>query len=333
MGSATLTPTVSGGFPPYTIDWSNGMSGPSITVAPLDNTVYTATVTDDCGSTAIAQFFVELEPLPPIGMSILGPSTVMEACESTTVNIIRPSGVPGDVTLTLGFEGFAANGTDFVWPNTILIPDGVLNVTTPFEPLEDGVPDDGETVTITATFTDDCGRTTSANVTITIIDAPAISVDAEDFIVECQPDSLLLVAQGSGGVGALSYAWSNGDQGPTTYVTMQTPGTYIVTATDQCGRTAQGESVVTTICDLVIPNVITPNGDGLNDYFEIEGILYVSNTVRIFNRWGQEVYSAKNYRNQWKGGDLPDGTYYYEITVERDDSKYTGHLTILQNGW
>lgn len=333
QGSATLTPTVSGGFPPYTIDWSNGMSGPSITVAPLDNTVYTATVTDDCGSTAIAQFFVELEPLPPIGMSLLGPSTVMEACESTTVNIIRPAGIPGDVTLTLGFEGFAANGTDFVWPTSILIPDGVLNVTTPFEPLEDGVPDDGETVTITATFTDDCGRTTSANVTITIVDAPAILVDVEDFTVECQPDSLLLVAQGSGGVGSLTYAWSTGDQGPTTYVTMQTPGTYTVTATDQCGRSAQGVSVVTTICELVIPNVITPNGDGLNDYFEIEGILYVSNTLRIYNRWGQEVYSATNYRNQWKGGDLPDGTYYYEVAVNRNDKKYTGHLTILRNGW
>lgn len=333
LGSATLTPVVAGGYPPYTISWTGGLTGPSITVSPLANTVYTATATDDCGSTAIAQFFVELEPLPPLSMSIIGPGTVMEACDNTTVNIIRPQGVPGDVNLSITFTGEATNGSDFNWPSEVVIPDGVLNTTVPFNPLEDGVADDGETVTITATFTDDCGRTTSASVTITIIDAPFLGVATEDFIIDCQPDSMLLVAMGIGGVGSLSYSWSTGDQGPSTYVTMQVPGNYTVTVTDQCGRSAQDVAIVTVICDVVIPNVITPNGDGSNDKFVIDGIIYVSNTVRIFNRWGQEVYSANNYRNQWDGGDLPDGTYYYEVSVARKDKPYTGHLTILRNGW
>ncbi|MBL0129068.1 MAG: choice-of-anchor L domain-containing protein [Flavobacteriales bacterium] len=333
LGSATLTPVVFGGYPPYTINWSSGEVGPSITVSPTQNTVYTATAVDDCGSTAIAQFFVELEPLPPLNMNIIGPSTVMEACENTTVNFIRPVGVPGDVTITIAFTGPAQNGTDFQWADIVTIPDGVLNTVVPFQPLEDGVADDGETVTITGTFTDDCGRTTSASVTITITDAPPVTVTTEDFIIECVPDSMLLVAVGAGGVGQLSYSWSTGDQGPSTYVTMQVPGNYTVTVTDECGRTAQDVAIITVICDVTIPNVITPNGDGHNDYWEIDGILYVSNTVRIFNRWGQEVYSASNYRNQWNGGDLPDGTYYYEVTVARKDKPYTGHLTILRNGW
>lgn len=332
-GSATLTPTVSGGYPPYTISWPGGLTGPSITVSPLDNTVYSATVTDDCGTTAVAQFFVELDPLPPINMSIIGPSTVMEACDRSTVNIIRPQGVPGDVTITFSFTGNATPGQDFQWPANALIPDGVLNITLPFEPGEDGIADDGETTTITATFTDDCGRTTSASVTFTIIDAPFLGVETGDFVVECQPDSMLLVAQGIGGVGNLSYSWSNGTAGPATYVTIQIPGTYTVTVTDECGRTAQDIAQVITICDVVIPNVITPNGDGSNDRFEIEGILYVSNTVKIYNRWGQEVFFSKNYKNQWDGDDLPDGTYFYEVTVSRREEPYTGHLTILRNGW
>jgi len=332
-GSATLTPTVSGGYPPYTINWPGGVSGPSITVSPLDNTVYSATVVDDCGSTAVAQFFVELDPLPPINMSIIGPSTVMEACDQSTVNIIRPQGVPGDVTLTFSFSGQAEHGQDYDWPASAVIPDGVLNITMPFEANEDGLADDGETATITATFTDDCGRTTSASVTFTIIDAPFLGVATEDFIIECRPDSMLLVAQGIGGVGNLTYSWSNGTDGPSTYVTMQVPGNYTVTVTDACGRTAQDAAVITTICDVVIPNVITPNGDGNNDRFVIEGILYVSNTVKIFNRWGQEVFTANNYRNQWGGDDLPDGTYFYEVKVARRDEPYTGHLTILRNGW
>ena len=334
LGSATLTPTVSGGYPPYTIAWNNGLPpGPSVTVSPIANTVYTATVTDDCGTTSIAQFFVELEPLPPINMELLGPGTVMEACQSTSFNIIRPQGVPGPVDLSITFNGAAQNGQDFNVPATITIPEDVLNTVTSFDPLEDGIPDDGETVTIIATFTDDCGRTVSDSVTITIVDAPPIQLSTEDFIIECQPDSMLLTAVASGGVGQLSFSWSTGDQGPSTYVTMQVPGTYTVTATDECGRSVSDQAIITVECDVIIPNVITPNGDGYNDKFEIEGITYSSNTLAIFNRWGQKVYEVSNYSNQWDGGDLPDGTYYYEVVLTRNDRTYTGSLTILRNGW
>jgi hypothetical protein len=45
------------------------------------------------------------------------------------------------------------------------------------------------------------------------------------------------------------------------------------------------------------------------------------------------VYETKNYRNNWNGGDSPDGTYYYELIVERKSKPYTGHVTILRNGW
>jgi len=333
QGSAALTPAVAGGYPPYAISWSNGQTGSSITVSPTDNAVYTATATDDCGSTAIAQFFVELDPLPPLNMSIVGSGTVMEACESTGINFIRPVGVPGDVPIVVTFSGAAANGTDFVFQDLVTIADGVLNTIVPFQPLEDETADDGETVTITGTYTDACGRTTSASVTITIIDAPPISVTAEDYTVECRPDSLLLTAVGFGGVGSLSYSWSTGDEGPSTYVSMLEFGSYTVTVTDQCNRTAQDVATVSLICDVIIPNVFTPNNDGHNDKFVIDGITYVSNTVRIFNRWGQLVYEANNYQNQWAGDDLPDGTYFYEVIVARKEEPYTGHVTILRNGW
>lgn len=334
LGSATLTPTVLGGYPPYSIAWSTQQTGPSITVSPTSNTTYTATVTDDCGSTSLAQFFVELEPLPPINASIIGPDQVMEACESTIINIIRPQGVPGPVDLAISFNGAAQNGSDFNMGTTTTIPEDVLNIQLPFDPLEDGVADSGETVTVIATFTDDCGRTAVDSVTITIMDAPPIQLSAADYIVECRPDSMLITALATGGVGQLTYAWSNGDVGMATYVTMQTSGNYTVTVTDDCGRTRSEVVEVIVECDVVIPNVITPNGDGFNDKFEIEGITYTPNTVTIFNRWGQKVYEASNYKNQWNGGDVPDGTYFYEVVLTaREDRKYTGSLTILRNGW
>jgi gliding motility-associated-like protein len=333
-GSTTLTPTVAGGYPPYTVSWSNGETGNSITVSPNGSAVYTATATDDCGSTAIAQFFVEMDPLPPLNMAIIGPGTVMEACDNTGVNFIRPQGVPGDAVIEITYSGQANNGSDFQWNNTVTIPDGVLNTIVPFNPLEDNSADDGETVTITGTYTDSCGRTTSASVTITIVDAPPIGVTTEDFSVECQPDSMLITATGIGGVGSLSYAWSNGSQGFSTYVSMNTFANYTVTVTDDCGRSASDIATISLICDVVIPNVFSPNGDGHNDLFVIDGIEYTSNTVRIYNRWGQLVFESSNYRNQWNGGDLPDGTYFYEVVLQhKKDDPYTGHVTILRNGW
>ncbi|HRD52172.1 MAG TPA: gliding motility-associated C-terminal domain-containing protein, partial [Flavobacteriales bacterium] len=96
----------------------------------------------------------------------------------------------------------------------------------------------------------------------------------------------------------------------------------------------QDVATISLICDVVVPNVFSPNGDGYNDRFVIDGITYTSNTVRIYNRWGQLVYEASNYQNQWDGDELPDGTYFYEVILNhKKDEPYTGHLTILRNGW
>ena len=84
-------------------------------------------------------------------------------------------------------------------------------------------------------------------------------------------------------------------------------------------------------CQIVIPNVFSPNSDGENDRFVIDGILGTSNTVRIYNRWGQIVFEANNYRNQWDGDEVSDGTYYYEVQVDGESKAFTGHLTILNN--
>lgn len=65
-----------------------------------------------------------------------------------------------------------------------------------------------------------------------------------------------------------------------------------------------------------IYNGISPNGDGINDTFTIEGIEHFpDNTLRVINRWGNVVYEQQGYKGQWDGTwnnqDLPDGTYFY----------------------
>lgn len=83
---------------------------------------------------------------------------------------------------------------------------------------------------------------------------------------------------------------------------------------------------------LEVPNVFTPNGDGINDYFEIKNLdSYVSNELVIYNRWGKKVYEASNYRNQWDGNSLNNGVYYYVLKCVGfySDEEYMGSVTIM----
>src|SRR5690606_26516637 len=71
---------------------------------------------------------------------------------------------------------------------------------------------------------------------------------------------------------------------------------------------------------LEIPNLFTPNGDGLNDQFVIRNLLqYQNRELLILNRWGNQVYKSTNYNNDWDGGSLAEGTYYYILRVRGND--------------
>jgi gliding motility-associated-like protein len=79
---------------------------------------------------------------------------------------------------------------------------------------------------------------------------------------------------------------------------------------------------------------VSPNGDGVNDTFFIDGILdFPNNEVKVFNRWGNEVMFTKGYKNQWSGTwndqNLPDGTYFFIIELnDKDKTMQKGYLQI-----
>lgn len=125
-----------------------------------------------------------------------------------------------------------------------------------------------------------------------------------------------------------------------------------ITTSDGCDTTYTREMVVCPV-NLFIPNVITPNGDGYNDYFMIKddpsaaangsdksepsdylelGRYYERTELVIFNRWGRTVYQSNNYQNDWDGGNLPDGTYFYVLKCfgHTEDKTYQGSVTIFR---
>jgi gliding motility-associated-like protein len=85
-----------------------------------------------------------------------------------------------------------------------------------------------------------------------------------------------------------------------------------------------------------IPNLFTPNGDGQNDEFFVScADTYLNNELQIFNRWGDKVYQAAPYHNDWYGtyggSDLPEGTYFYIFKYKDDngvEQKASGYVMI-----
>jgi len=101
------------------------------------------------------------------------------------------------------------------------------------------------------------------------------------------------------------------------------PGQYIVSLVTE-SVTKDGYSCYdttfrnVTVPEYYIPNIITPNGDGVNDLLVITGLREFT-TLHVFNRWGKPIIEMPNYKNNWDGGDLKDGTYYYYVTNQNGD--------------
>jgi gliding motility-associated-like protein/uncharacterized repeat protein (TIGR01451 family) len=85
---------------------------------------------------------------------------------------------------------------------------------------------------------------------------------------------------------------------------------------------------------LVITNVFTPNGDGVNDTFVVPGLdTYSDNELTIINRWGNTVYQKTNYKNDWDGHGMVEGTYFYVLRAKNKAGAwdtYKGYLTLLR---
>lgn len=146
---------------------------------------------------------------------------------------------------------------------------------------------------------------------------------------------------------AVAWSWTLGngatsiEQDPTT--TYFSNGTYVITqyAFGSLGcvdsmKTTVFINTITSEVNSLIPNAISPNGDGKNDVWKLDFIDLINPNaaIKVFNRWGQTLFESTGYQTPWDGTYLgekvPDGTYYYVIVIGENEV-YKGAILVLSN--
>lgn len=139
----------------------------------------------------------------------------------------------------------------------------------------------------------------------------------------------------SANVPVSQYEWNTG--ATTAAIDVGQGGAYTVRATFADGTSANARHVVrengqpcaTAANGVRIPNIITPNGDGRNDRFYLEGVTGSGWQLAVYNRWGKQVYSAANYQHEW-GNDATVGLYYYVLRPPQPGPLYKGWLEVVR---
>ncbi|MCQ6957251.1 gliding motility-associated C-terminal domain-containing protein [Mucilaginibacter aquariorum] len=214
---------------------------------------------------------------------------------------------------------------------------------------------DGETIVLKATYssgkltwstgetTDEIKVKTPGHYTAIVKSGDCVKEESRDVLFFPKPSLALANASlcpFTGGSVILEapsgfnrYQW-NGVDGSESFTT-GTTGTVTLTVTDANGCTASQVIRVASDCpDIRFANTFTPNGDGVNDTWNIAGLgADRSISVTIFNRYGASVFEERGYATPWdgtsRGKNVPAGVYYYVISIKESSQVLTGSLAVI----
>jgi gliding motility-associated-like protein len=171
---------------------------------------------------------------------------------------------------------------------------------------------------------------------ITVWPHPQVNAGSEMFVLDGSSATINATASGN----QLSFLWSpniylNNDTTLTPITTPHQNTLYTITATDSNFCSVSDSVFVKVLFVPKVPNAFSPNGDGINDKWEIKYLNdYPECTVEIFTRTGQMIFQSYGYATPWDGtyhgSALPIGTYYYIIQPGRGRATISGSVTILR---
>jgi gliding motility-associated-like protein len=199
------------------------------------------------------------------------------------------------------------------------------------------------TVTITASQAGNGNYTPAAPVIqqLVIIENPfpVIRIESDKGTRISKGETVILTA-----TGADTFKWDftngiiSGQDMSVMIVRPSLTTTYTVTGANQYGRTSTQTFTIEVMDDLRVTgatNILTPDGDGINDYWIVQHIdMYPDNEVKVFDRSGRVVYTKKGYTNNWgatlNGVPLAEGTYYYVIDYGNGTGIKKGFITVIR---
>lgn len=390
--STVLTANITGGYMPYTYNWSTGGNNPSVIVSPDSNTTYYVTVTDQCADTiavdsAQARFFV----YPPLQITPWPTDSIL--CPETPIMIHAGQVTGGSGNYVTSWDNFNTTITGI-----LVAPDSTeqfllqavdlcnhdttsyLHTVSPeiHDPFEVHLVEDttvciDEVVPLVAsaiggggnyTYKWSTGETSNAistyqysetQYTLTVTEACEEKIIKNSIVRVSTPEAYFdkenieagTVAFINFSTGANTYIWDFGDgtqsEEENPWHEFLEPEVHLVTlyAYDTINCVDSFHVEIAPPLQVYIPTGFSPNGDNINDVFEIKGTGFQSSTIKfgiwIYNRWGQLVFESHSADFQWDGTFQGEpaliDTYTYTITVEGfETQKYTrtGTITIVK---
>lgn len=323
--SVNISAIASGGNGgPYSYSWSGlTATGSQINTTPATTTNYIVTVTDGCGTPAAnSSVTIVVNELPEVNFT----PVPAEGCAPLEVyfdnnTITSPTGA-----FYQWYFGDNSNSND-ISPSHWYTEPGYY------------------TVILKVTSAEGCNSELTVQDAVKVYPVPDAVISASPMVTSIlNPE----VSFSDFGNGSSWWNWDFGDNStfnnePITQHSYDKPGVYDVILYVMndfgCRDTAYTQITIEGASTVYIPNAFTPNGDGINDIFNVSGIGLNGLEMSIFNRWGNKVFTSGNLENGWDGYDLfsgakcPVGVYLYSIKVKNFKGEYedfTGRVTLLE---
>lgn len=324
-------PTISGGSPPYDIQWFNdqgqAIAGDSFTTTVEEAEEFCVTVTDDCDTEAADCVLVNLFPEipatfvmdPPFGCDPLSVLMTSDYTDYDQVESMVWDHGNGAVSTTMGSVNAQYNQAGLYYPSlSITDIHGCVYAHTSATPVN-------VWPTPFAVFQTTPDIAILPNTTFAFTN---LSVNATDYVWD-------ISGFGTSQAADTTFTFPS-EQAGIYYVWLYAYSNY------GCVDSTFRQVVVEEDIDIYIPNTFTPDYDGINDAWQVQGRGFQDQgfQMQVFDRWGDVVYESADPREAWtgnfKGGDtfVPDGVYFYRCVI-RDiqndvNHLYEGHVLIIR---
>jgi len=308
----SIVPIISGGVPPYQIQWSTGATSETITINSSQPSPIFISVNGVCGvAPALDTMQVFIKPYEPIFFPGLQDINICIG-ELATIGEISTGG--------LGI-------LNYIWAD--------FPVNTPIRLVSPIT-----TTTYLLTISDSCGIAKTLPITVNVTPVKAL------YNIEYKSHDLIQFIDLSF-ENIVAWDWKFGnfttsnEQNPLIQFndTGIVPTRLIVTATTGCKDTVENPIKVYPPFNFYVPSAFTPNEDGTNDMFGGVGEGFTSYDMKIFNRWGEIIFETNEYNKRWGLTDrnqdikFPSGVYVYKIKVAtptNEIKEYIGRVTLIK---